>query len=136
MKKKFYPSRMFFYMGIALILGIPFAIFVPVDPLLTATSDIILMRVFNGLFYGGLLVGSWGGIGIATNLGGFSLVNYSMKKTWQVLFKSNQDLGEKKLGSYHEYLNERKKKPEVFEMMLGGVIPAVVSLIISCFIYL
>lgn len=133
--KKFYPSRMFFYMAISLVLGIPFALFVPIDPMLTETGLKILMRVFNGMFYGGVLVFAWGGFGLATNLGGFSFWNYSIKKTWQIVFRPNADLGEKKLGSYPEYLAQRKKKHEVFEMLLGGLVPALISIIVPLFLY-
>ncbi|MBQ2866735.1 MAG: DUF3899 domain-containing protein [Clostridia bacterium] len=133
--KKFYVSRMFFYMAIALVLGVPFAIFVPVDPQLTAMSSKIVMRVFNGLFYGGILVTAWGGFGIASNLGGFTMWTYSFKKTWQLVFRPNADLGEKRLGSYHEFLADRKKKPEVLEMLLGGLIPTLLSTIIGLIIY-
>ena len=135
MNKKFYPSRMFFYMMIALILGIPFALFVPIDPLLAETGAKILMRIFNGLFYGGILVFAWGGFGLASNLGGFTFWSYSIKKTWQIVFRPNADLGEKKLGSYPDYLAAHKKKPEVLEMVVGGLIPALISIILPLFIY-
>ena len=133
--KKFYVSRMFFYLAIALILGLPFAVFVPIDPQLTEMGSKILMRVFNGMFYGGVLVFAWGGFGLASNLGGFTFWTYSMKKTWQIVFRPNADLGEKKLGSYPDYLAARRKKPEVLEMLLGGLIPALISVFVPLFIF-
>ena len=133
--KKFYVSRMFFYLAIALVLGVPFAIFVPIDPQQTDMVAKVMMRVFNGMFYGGALVFAWGGFGLASNLGGFTFWSYSIKKTWQIVFRPNADLGEKKLGSYPEYLAERKKKHEVLEMLLGGLIPALISVIVPLFIF-
>jgi len=138
MNKKFYFlwSRFFFYLAIALVLGVPFALFVPVNTLLPENVQ-LYHRIFNGLLYGGLLVFCYGGFAVAFNLGGFHMFKYSIKKTWQVVFNRGKgENGEKALGTYPEYLAQQKPKPEALEAFLGGLVPMIVSFVIGGIMYL
>lgn len=119
------------YLLCALVLGVPFAIAFPVS-----TDKVLLTRILNGLFFGGLLVAAWGGIALAANLGAFSLIAYSNKKVWQTIFRKRENIPEeKRVGSYFDYLQKKKKRREVREMLLAGFIPLIVSVVVSfiCF---
>ncbi len=128
-KQPFNFRHFFLFLAIALILAVPFAFVYPVS------SDlVVLTRICNGLFFGGVVVFSLGAIALADNLGAFALLIYANKKVWQVVLRKGNDGDEKKLGSYFDYLSTRKKRKEILEMVLAGLIPIAVSLTLS-FIY-
>ena len=119
------------YTGFALLLSIPFALFF--QNTLPDKSEFmnIMLKVSNGLSIGGVLMICWAGWGLAYNLGSLALASYSIKKTWQIVTNKGQaELGEKKLGTYDEYLASRKKKRDLLPRFLGGLVPVILSLVI------
>lgn len=129
-KTVIFVKQFFIYMGFGLLLAVPFALLSHSLPNNTDFHNIML-KISNGLSMGGLLIMCWAAWGLAYNLGSLAIASYSIKKTWQVVTnRGKAELGDKKLGTYDEYLASRKKKTDLLPRFLGGAVPAVISLII------
>ena len=131
-KLSIFLQQFFMHLGIALLISVVCALLSPRK--MPGASDFILnlLKACDGLTIGGALVCCWAAWGLAYNLGSLAIASYSIKKTWQVVTnKGRAELGEKKLGTYDEYLASRRKKRNLLPQFLGGLVPVIASLIIS-----
>lgn len=130
-KLSIFLQQFFMHLGVALLIAVVCALLSPRKMPGASEFTLNLLKACDGLTVGGALVACWAAWGLAYNLGSLAIASYSIKKTWQVVTnKGKAELGEKKLGTYDEYLSSRKKKRNLLPQFLGGIVPIVASLII------
>ncbi len=128
-KLSIFLKQFFMYFGIALMISV--VCFLLSQRKVDGVTD-YLLKVCDGLGVGGALVACWAAWGLAYNLGSLAIAVYSIKKTWQVIGNRGQaELGQKKLGTYDEYLASRKKKTNLLPQFLGGLLPIIISFLID-----
>ena len=129
-KQMVFLKQFLMYAGYAFLIAVPFSLLSPTLPDYSQFLN-IMFRISNGLTIGGVAMLCWAGWGLAYNLGSLAIATYSIKKTWQVIRnRGKAELGDKKLGTYDEYLASRKKKTDLLPRFLGGLLPIILSLVV------
>ena len=93
-------------------------------------------RMINCLFLGGMLPFIWGAARFIRGSGTFDLFVYSHRKVWKYGKRHEKEEEENEaiapgttetLGSYYDYLSEKKKGPSCLEPLAAGAVFLILS---------
>lgn len=90
---------------------------------IVAPESVFFFRIINGLFIGGLVLLLWFMCTYVSSLGLFDIVGYSFRKFGQYSKKNIhliEENPEKKMGSFHDYLQTKAKKSANFSPLISG----------------
>lgn len=107
--------------------------------MIVGRDAVLSTRIINGMFIGGFFPVAFGTLRLVSNGGTFDLFLYSHRKLWKYGKKQEQFEEEneeiapgstEKLGTYYEYLQNKKPGASCKEPLLAGGFYIVISLIL------